>query len=72
MNGCARCGASWPVEAGPNARACGKCDPSTCGDCNEPDDRSCSCWQQFADMPFADVKATFAGMGLSVDTPNDG
>lgn len=68
---CLRCGT--PTDpADPQPRACGKCPPVECADCHEPDDRYCSCWQPFADMPFADVKATFAAMGLSVDTPNVG
>lgn len=50
-------------------RCCEKCPPVECDDCHEPDDRYCSCWESFADMSFADVKATFAAMGLSVDLP---
>ncbi|MGC5027435.1 hypothetical protein ACLQ3K_22025 [Tsukamurella sp. DT100] len=65
---CLRCGAPANSD-NPQPSACEKCPPVECAHCHEPDDRYCSCWQPFASMPFADVKATFAEMDLSVGTP---
>lgn len=70
---CKNCGATKPGPDGtptdfyPSSH-CGKCPPWRCDDCGEmcAAEALCSCWVRLEDLSFADVKAAFAGIGLSL------
>jgi hypothetical protein len=70
---CKGCGRTKPGPTGdptdmfPSAN-CGQCPPWRCEDCGEmcSAEALCSCWTRLEDLSFADVKAAFAGIGLSL------
>ena len=52
----------------PTPDACEQCPPSACDQCAGVDDRYCECWVPLSGMALADIKASFADLGLSVST----
>lgn len=62
---CATCGvrALSTRETIGLSEKCMHCPSVACGDCGEPDDRTCSCWVSIEHMSLADKKALFAADG---------
>lgn len=71
---CTGCGATkerpdgTPTDFYPSGR-CGECPQWVCGTCGETSavGALCPCWKPLDQMPFADAKAMFAGVGLSLE-----
>ncbi|QSR25538.1 hypothetical protein CFH99_07870 [Nocardioides aromaticivorans] len=67
INPCQRCGRDAGSD-NPPVSSCHHCPPVACGDCGEPDDRTCSCWVSLEGMALADIKGLLARADLSLDT----
>ena len=46
-----------------------ECEKVICDSCNKPNGFNiyCDCWTSFSDMTFADIKAEFAAIDLSIE-----
>lgn len=66
MSSCTGCGRHDDADT-PDSVQCHLCPPTVCEDCGGINhiatDRMCSCWISLEGIPYADVKAIFAGDG---------